>query len=374
MPSPPEAAGAPRLRAMRAELRAPGALQDAAALTGAVLLAPVTVAGERIPKGSRVDADLAARLASAAREGVLTAPLRLGWLDAGELHEDEAAMRLARAVAGSGISVGAPRQSRVDLSAATDGVLRVEIAALARINRVDPLEVFTLFHGQAVRAGRVVAAAKVAPHIVAGEAVAEAEAVATALAGPVVSVAPYLALEVSAIAAEALPPDGLEKFDRAARTKVEGLGGRFLGTRQGLGDTGVATDASAARQLGEILHALALERRVAIILVGGVSAGDPLSPFYAALERLGGRVLRRGVPAHPGSMIWLATLGETTVLGLPQCGMFSKATAADLVLPRLLTGERVTALTLADLGHGGLLGAEMRFRFPDYARDLESPE
>jgi hypothetical protein len=49
------------------------------------------------------------------------------------------------------------------------------------------------------------------------------------------------------------------------------------------------------------------------------------------------------------------------------------ATAADLVLPRLLTGERVTADTLADLGHGGLLGKEMRFRLPDYARDLDAP-
>jgi hypothetical protein len=359
---------------MRAELRAPGSVQDAASLTGAVLLAPVTVAGEHIPKGSRVNPELAARLAAAARAGSLMVPLRLGWLAPGELHEDEAARRLARAVAGSGVSIAEPLKSRVDLRATTDGVLRVEIAALARINRVDPLEVFTLFHGQAVRAGQIVAAAKVAPHIVAGEAVAEAEAVVAELAGSVISVAPYLALEVSAIAAEALPPDGLERFDRAARAKVEGLGGRFLGTRQGLGDRGMPTDESATGQLGEILRALALERRVAIILVGGVSAGDPLSPFYTALERLGGRMLRRGVPAHPGSMIWLATLGQTTVLGLPQCGMFSKATAADLVLPRLLTGERVTALTLADLGHGGLLGPEMRFRFPDYARDLESPE
>jgi hypothetical protein len=54
--------------------------------------------------------------------------------------------------------------------------------------------------------------------------------------------------------------------------------------------------------------------------------------------------------------------------------MFSLATAADLVLPRLLTGEQVTSDTLADLGHGGLLGPEMRFRFPDYARNLEAPE
>jgi hypothetical protein len=72
-------------------------------------------------------------------------------------------------------------------------------------------------------------------------------------------------------------------------------------------------------------------------------------------------------------MIWLAALEETTLLGLPQCGMFSMATAADLVLPRLLTGEAVTPGTLADLGHGGLLGPEMRFRFPDYAKDLDAP-
>ncbi len=355
---------------MRAELREPSSLDGPAPLVGAVLLAPVITPGERIPKGARVDSALAGRLLDAARAGHLSAPLRIGWPDPGELHEDDAALRLAQAVAGANLTVTAPRQSRVDLRAATDGVLRVEVQALALINRIDPLEVFTLFHGQAVRAGQVAAAVKVAPHIVAEEVVAQAEAVASAAASPVISLAPYLSLEVAAIAAEPLQPGGLEKFDRAARMKVEGLRGRFLGTEGGL----EAGPASAAARLGAVLRALALERRVAIILVGGVSAGDPLSPFYAALDGLGGRVLRRGVPAHPGSMIWLAALGDTTILGLPQCGMFSKATAADLVLPRLMTGERVTPAALADLGHGGLLGAEMRFRFPDYARDLESPE
>ena len=150
---------------------------------------------------------------------------------------------------------------------------------------------------------------------------------------------------------------------------MSSLGGCFLGVTQ----VAAEDPAEAAVGLRDALRELALERRVPLLLVGGVSAGDPLSPFYEALESLGGRVLRRGVPAHPGSMIWLASLGDTTLLGLPQCGMFSMATAADLVLPRLLTGERVTPDTLADLGHGGLLGKEMRFRFPDYARDLESP-
>ena len=54
--------------------------------------------------------------------------------------------------------------------------------------------------------------------------------------------------------------------------------------------------------------------------------------------------------------------------------VFTMATAADLVLPRLLTGEALTGSDLADLAHGGVLGPAMRFRFPAYARELQAPE
>jgi hypothetical protein len=73
-------------------------------------------------------------------------------------------------------------------------------------------------------------------------------------------------------------------------------------------------------------------------------------------------------------MIWLAELGQSRLLGLPQCGMFAMATAADLILPRLLTGESLTRKSLAELAHGGVLGREMRFRFPPYAQNLDAPE
>jgi formylmethanofuran dehydrogenase subunit E len=73
-------------------------------------------------------------------------------------------------------------------------------------------------------------------------------------------------------------------------------------------------------------------------------------------------------------MIWLGRLGGTQLLGLPRCGAFGMATAADLLLPRLMTGEVFTAESVATLGHGGLLGREMRPRFPAYARELpETP-
>jgi molybdopterin biosynthesis enzyme len=111
-----------------------------------------------------------------------------------------------------------------------------------------------------------------------------------------------------------------------------------------------------------------------VILTAGGRSTDPLDPFYVAIERLGGRVVRHGVPAHPGSMLWLARIGRTAVLGLPTCGAYSKATAADLVLPRLLTGERPGPGLVAGLGHGGLLTRDQRFRFPPYARELDAPD
>ena len=46
--------------------------------------------------------------------------------------------------------------------------------------------------------------------------------------------------------------------------------------------------------------------------------------------------------------------------------MFSQATTFDLVLPRLLAGERVGNAQIAALGHGGLLSREMAYRFPPY--------
>jgi hypothetical protein len=338
-------------------------------LEGAVLLAPVRLAGGQLRKGTRLDPAAAGRLIAEARAGELSEALRLALPDPGDLHEDEAAERLARAAAGAGLALEAPRQSRLDLVARWDGVVHVRVESLRRLNTLDALEVFTLYHGQAVAAGEVVASVKVAPHVVPDALVRAGEAVARE-APPLVDVRPYVPLEVAAIAEEALSGGAFERFEAGVRHKIEALGSRFVGTTV----VGNPDPVAAEHDAREALERLVRERGVLVVLVGGVSAGDPLSPFFAALESLGGRVLRRGVPAHPGSMIWLAELDGSRLLGLPQCGMFSMATAADLVLPRLLTGEALTAADLADLAHGGVLGREMRFRFPAYARDLQAPE
>ena len=113
---------------------------------------------------------------------------------------------------------------------------------------------------------------------------------------------------------------------------------------------------------------------VDVVLTAGGRSTDPSDPFFVALEGVGGRLIRRGVPAHPGSMLWLGRVGKAAVLGLPTCGAYSKATAADLLLPRLLTGEPPSLRTVSRLGHGGILTRDMRFRFPSYARQLDAPD
>lgn len=343
---------------------------EPATLAGAVLLGPVRVSTGALRKGTRLDADAGASLVAAAQSGSLTQPVRLAWPDPDDLHEDEAAWQLAVAATGSGVTQLPPRQSRLDLVAAWDGVLHVRTDALLRLNSIDSLELFTLFHGQVVRAGQVVASVKVAPHLIPAAVVADGVRIAGEHGRPLIEVRCYEPLEVGAIVTENVSSTDLTRFEAGARMKVKALGSDFIGTtviaRREPGD--------AEREIRKALENLILERGLPVILVGGVSAGDPLSPFYAALFSLGGRVVRHGVPAHPGSMIWLAQLGDSQLLGLPQCGMFTMATAADLILPRLLTGERLTAQALAELAHGGVLTAAMRFRFPAYAQDLEAPE
>ena len=337
-------------------------------LLGAVLLASVRLPDGRLPKGTRVDHAAATRLVVAAGSGDLAEPVRLAWPNPDDIHEDDAAAALARAVGGAGVELRPPRQSRIELAACWDGVLWIAVESLRRVNAVDPLEVFTAFHGQAVMRGQVVASVKVAPHLV-GRRALEAGVRVARDEGPIVEVRPYRPQEVAAIALEPVAADALERFETGARGKLAALGASYGGTTV-IADPDPCT---AAIRAGEALDEL-LERNIRVVLVGGVSAGDPLSPFWEALASRGGAVVRLGVPAHPGSMIWLAALGEAQLLGLPTCGMFTLATAADLVLPRLLTGERLDAERLADLGHGGLLSREMRFRFPAYARDLAAPE
>ena len=334
-------------------------------LVGSVLARDLTVAGARWSKGRRLSAaDLAAfgseTLPASIESVTVIVP------EAGDLHEDDAALRLAAAVAGPGLERRGPAQSRVDLVAAHDGVLHVRAAELERLNRLDPLEVFTRLDGSIVDRGDVVASVKVAPHVVAGSVVEAGERVARRGGAPLVRVAAFKPMRVGVVVKESLRAADRPRFERSVRDKVESLGSTLVAI-----DYVRDAEEPVAGAVGRLARG---PDRVDVILTAGGRSTDPSDPFFLAIDGLGGRVVRHGVPAHPGSMLWLARIGPTAILGLPTCGAYSKATAADLLLPRLLTGEPPTLRTVSHLGHGGVLTREMRFRFPPYARELEAPD
>ena len=343
---------------MRAETIEPGR-PPPAGLVDAVLARDVVVDGARWSKGRRLSRDDLAAIGEAGVSATVLVP------EPGEIHEDDAAIRLGAAVRGPGLEARGPVQSRLDLVAAAAGVLHVRTAVLERINRIDPLEVFTAFDGQVVEAGDLVASVKIAPHLVPAERIERAERIARR-AGPVVRVAPFLARRVGVVVKERLGGPARERFEASVRDKIDRLGSQIVSIDY-VGDDPDAV-AAALRPL------LRGPGRVDLILTAGAGSTDPSDAVFVALDTLGGRVVRQGVPAHPGSMLWLGRLGRTAILGLPTCGAYSKATAADLLLPRLLSGEPASARTVAALGHGGILARHMRFRFPAYARELEAPD
>jgi hypothetical protein len=321
--------------------------------TGAILCHDVHGAGRRggvLFKGSSLTAEDVRRLSDLEpREVHLLAA------EPGDMKEDEAARRIGTAVSGPGVALKGPHQSRFGLTAAHRGVLRVNAPALHQINCVEHVSVYTWFDGQVVDRDDEVGASKVTPLLVPEVTVRDVERIAKEHA-PVVDVAPFRRHVVGMVVSEELDPKSRTRFEASIEGRLAWFGSELLGIRYVDPDgTGAA---SAVREL--------MAAGADLILTGGGNAMDPADPMLRAVQELGIPFEKHGVPAHPGSMLWLAYLAEIPVLGLPSCGMYSRATAMDIVLPQLLTGRRLTRDELAGLGHGGHLTRAMEFRFAPY--------
>jgi molybdopterin biosynthesis enzyme len=348
---------------MRVEHLEPGR-PASAGLVDAVLTRDVDVGGERWGKGRRLTRQDVAALATAPPGRPFTVLIP----DPGDVHEDDAALRLAAAAVGGdaarvSLSVRGPSQSRVDLVAAAPGVVEVRIMALERLNRLDWVEVFTIATGRIVASGDLIASAKVAPHLVPDAVLARAESLAGR--APIVRVRPFRPAQVAVVVKESVSRADQARFEASITARVSGLGATLVGIAH-VPDDAVAVEAALAATQGR--------GAASIVLTAGGASTDPDDAFFVAITSLGGRVVRHGVPAHPGSMLWLARLGRSAIVGLPSCGAYSRATAADLLLPMLVAGYPASRATVARLAHGGILDRSQRHRFGGYARELETPE
>ena len=324
----------------------------AAAIEGRVVCHDVRAADGTVAleKGELLDAALAARLL-----GLPWREIHLVELEPGDIHEEPAGARLSQASAGEGVEVKGYGGGQWTLTATRRGLLRVRGDALEAVNAQEGIAVYTLYDLQPVEAGEAVARAKISPLVIAESLVKGAEERAWA-SGGLVSVKPFKPWLIGALAPARLEQRQRVRFEAALAEKVDWLGSRLLPVRY-------CEDQPAA--VASVLEEMAAAGAELVIAAGAASL-DPLDAIFEGLRLAGGRMVRHGVPAHPGSLLWLAGWRGRPVLGMPACGMFSQATVFDLVLPRILAAEEMGAGDLANLGHGGLLSRDSAWRFPPY--------
>jgi molybdopterin biosynthesis enzyme len=94
-----------------------------------------------------------------------------------------------------------------------------------------------------------------------------------------------------------------------------------------------------------------------LLVAGQTSIMDLDDRVLRALRRAGAEGIVHGAPVDPGSLLALAYLGQTPIVCVPGCARSQEPNVVDLVLPRILAGERITQPQISRLGHGGLLGS-----------------
>ncbi len=320
--------------------------------TGAILAHSLATPALRLKKGRTLTpADIAALLATGVAEIVVAR------LDPDDLPEDAAAEALAGALAGlpdptrhdpahaglPDLSRSAPFTGRVNFYAEADGLFRVDAAAVAALNRVDPaITLATLPDLARVRPRQMVATVKIIPYAVAG---AHVRAAAAHAHQGVLAVHRFHPRSVSLILTRTpgLKESLIAKGAAVVRARVEALGWTLLPPVTVPHET-AAVAAAVAAATGDVL-----------LLLGGSATSDAADTCPAGVVAAGGRLIRYGMPVDPGNLIFVAERAGRPVVGLPGCARSPALNGADWVLERLAAGLPVGDAEIAAMGVGGLL-------------------
>lgn len=319
-------------------------------------------------KGRALDDHELATLRGLGRRTVMVA-----LLESDDLDEDRAATRVAEAVGGdllpeedggpggqehavSGRASGLRRSraltGRVNFYAECRGLVRVDPERLMTLNGSAGITLATLLDGSVVQPGKMVATLKVIPYAVPGAVVERTASEARQGAEPLLRIDPLPRRRVSLVLTGSPGARGriVAAFVAALGTRLEMLGSELVSSDF------VATDEDAAESALARVLAERLEGGCDFVIVAGDTAimdADDITP--RAIVRVGATLECFGVPVDPGNLLLLAYHGDVPILGTPGCARSPKTNIVDLVLPRLLVGERLGRQHLLALGHGGLL-------------------
>lgn len=265
-------------------------------------------------------------------------------LSKGYVHENDAALRMVQAVAGDNIKFSEVKEGKIELRAACDGVLHVDLEALYELNSVDEICFSTIHGNKMVMKGKLLGGARVIPLAVREEILTAFEKISREHR-PVISVRPFRPARIGVVTTGSEIQSGRiqDKFWPVLEAKAKELGAELTGQKFPGDDPEEIT--KAIREF--------LDQGADMVQVTGGMSVDPDDMTPSAIRALGGEVVTYGTPVLPGAMFMLSYVDGVPVVGLPGCVMYSKRSIYDLIVPRLLTGEKLSRRDFVLLAHGG---------------------
>ena len=267
----------------------------------------------------------------------------------GQVHENQAAEQLARALCGPGVEpAGPPSEGKITLQASRGGLFELDPQRLTRFNLGGQVMCATIHRHTVVAKGQALGGTRAIPLVVDQKAVEEAVEIAAGQGG-LLRVLPLRPLKAGVVVTGNEVATGLieDRFAPIVEKKLAALGAEVMGVEMAPDDRAAVTGA---------IKRLARQGAQLIITTAGMSV-DPDDVTRLAIADAGGRDLLYGAPVLPGAMFLVGVLdgpqGELPILGVPACALFHPTTILDLVLPRVLAGERFTRETIAAMAHGG---------------------
>lgn len=260
------------------------------------------------------------------------------------LHENEAAEILYGICHNENILPSEVKEGKIEAIAQCDGVFKVDVERLMDINSIDRVMIATRHNNFPVKKGDKLAGTRVIPLLIEKETMEEVKRAAGDK--PLLSLVPYIHKKVGIVTtgSEVFKGRIKDAFGPVIRQKLEPFGVEVLGQEIVDDKTEMITAA---------IEGFLAKGADMIVCTGGMSV-DPDDVTPSAIKETGAEIISYGAPVLPGAMFLLSYKGDIPIMGLPGCVMYAGATVFDLVLPRIMTGEKLSKRDLVKLGHGGL--------------------
>ena len=275
--------------------------------------------------------------------------------NAGEIHEEDAALRMAAMAGVDGAHYTGPSEGKMQLMADVEGMFRVNTALLEKINSIGDITVSCLPDHYPVKAGARLASMRIVPLVTKEEQILKAEELCRN--EKLFDLFPYRFRKAGIIITGSEVYSGRikDKFEPVVRAKLEQYPAQILGVAICDDDLDMIT-ASAGHFLDQGAELL--------IFTGGMSVDpDDLTP--SAIRKLGADIVTHGVPSQPGNMTLVAYLNDVAILGIPGAAISLPTTMFDVLLPQVFAGIKFTKQDLIKLGNGGLCQQCTPCHFPN---------